>query len=61
MLYDDNWPRIQTDVDDDRPARTDEVEYCENCEEAFLEGELRRTEDNVLLCVECWKAIADEA
>lgn len=37
-----DWPRIQTDVDDDRPAREDEVEYCERCGVALLEGELQR-------------------
>ena len=31
--HDPDWPRIQTDVDDDRPARDDEVEYCEACGE----------------------------
>ena len=30
------WPRIRTDVDDDRPAREDEVEYCEKCGAACL-------------------------
>jgi hypothetical protein len=36
-----DWPRIQTDVDDDRPARDDEVEHCAHCGAAVLEGELR--------------------
>ena len=31
-----DWPRIQTAVDDDRPARDEEVEYCEACGEAYL-------------------------
>lgn len=39
--YDDTWPRIQTDVDDDRPAREDEVGYCEGCGNPFLKDELR--------------------
>ena len=38
----DDWPRIRTDVDDDRPAREDEVEYCAHCGAAVLEGELQR-------------------
>ncbi len=50
-----DWPRIMCDVDDDRPARDDEVEYCDNCEGVFLEGELRRADDDVYLCSECWK------
>jgi len=35
-----DWPRIQTYVDDDRPARQDEVEYCEHCGEPVLRGDL---------------------
>ena len=38
----DDWPRIQTDVDDDRPATDDEVERCDHCHAAVLEGELQR-------------------
>jgi hypothetical protein len=26
-----DWPRIRTAVDDDRPAREDEVGYCGGC------------------------------
>jgi len=37
-----DWPRIRTDVDDDRPARRDEVEYCESCGRPVLDGELVR-------------------
>lgn len=37
-----DWPRIQTDVDDDCPARDTEVEYCEHCLAAVLEGGLQR-------------------
>ncbi len=37
-----DWPRILVDVDDDRPAREDEVEHCEHCGAAVLEGELQR-------------------
>lgn len=37
-----DWPRVRTDVDDDRPARDDEVEYCEHCGNAVLQGVLRR-------------------
>lgn len=36
-----DWPRIRTNVDDDRPAREDEVEWCEACEEPVIEGDLR--------------------
>ena len=37
-----DWPRVRTDVDDDRPARDDEVEYCEHCGKAALEWEVQR-------------------
>jgi len=36
------WPRIQTDVDDDRTARDDEVGYCQKCRWAALEDTLRQ-------------------
>jgi hypothetical protein len=36
----DDWPRIRTDVDDDRPATDDEVEDCDRCGAAVLEWEL---------------------
>jgi hypothetical protein len=54
-----DWPRIRTDVDDDRPAREDEVEYCEHCGAAVLEGDLqrhlgeRRCDECRPLCPEC--------
>jgi CRISPR/Cas system-associated protein Cas10 (large subunit of type III CRISPR-Cas system) len=54
-----DWPRIQTDVDDDRPAREDEVDYCAHCGEPVLEGALqrhageRRCEDCRPLCLVC--------
>jgi hypothetical protein len=54
-----DWPRIRTDVDDDRPARDDEVEYCEHCGNAVLEGNLlrhlgeRRCPKCCFLCAEC--------
>ena len=51
--YDDTWPCIQTDVDDDRPATDDEVEYCEGCGKAVLEGELRRHAGEYR-CEDCW-------
>lgn len=37
-----SWPRIQTDVDDDHAALEDEIEFCESCGEAVLEGDLKR-------------------
>ena len=61
-----DWPRIRTDVDDDRPAREDEVEYCAHCGAAVLEGELQphlgdwRCEDCRPLCRECKDAQVDE-
>ena len=36
------WPRILVDADDDRPAREDEVEYCQQCGAAVLEWALQR-------------------
>lgn len=39
--HDPDYPRILTDVDDDRPATDEEVVYCEHCEEPVLEGELK--------------------
>ena len=47
-----DWPRIRTDVDDDRPAREDEVEYCQHCDGAVLEGDLRKHAGE-LRCHEC--------
>jgi len=54
-----DWPSIQTDVDDDRPARDEEVEYCEHCGAAELEGTLqrhlgeRRCDECRPYCVDC--------
>jgi hypothetical protein len=54
-----DWPRIRTDVDDDRPATDAEVEYCQHCGEAVLEGTLRwhlgerRCDECRPLCPEC--------
>ena len=54
-----SWPEIQCDVDDSRPARMDEVEYCSYCNHADLEGELLRLEGDrgclkgELRCAEC--------
>lgn len=54
-----NWPRIMIDVDDDRPATEDEIEYCDHCEQPVMEGELqrhlgeRRCEDCRPLCPVC--------
>ena len=54
-----NWPEVAIDVDDTRPARLDEVEYCSFCEYVGMEGELRRlTGDrgclkNELRCPRC--------
>jgi hypothetical protein len=54
-----DWPRIRTDVDDDRPATDEEVEYCQHCGEAVLEGALqrylgeRRCDECRPLCREC--------
>ena len=62
----DDWPRIMTDVDDDRTAREDEVEYCQHCGAAVLEGALqrhlgeRRCEDCRPLCPVCHDAPVDE-
>ena len=39
---DPDWPRIRTDVDDDRPATEDEVEICQHCDGAVLEGDPKR-------------------
>lgn len=47
-----DWPRIRCAVDDDRPARDDEVERCEHCGAAALEGELQRHLGE-LRCDEC--------
>jgi hypothetical protein len=33
---------IRHEIDDDRPARDDEVEYCQHCGAAVLEGALQR-------------------
>ena len=57
-----DWPRIATDVDDDRPAREDEVEHCEHCGDAVLEGELTlhlgewRCDECCWLCEVCHDA-----
>ena len=40
--HDPDYPRIRTAVDDDRPAREDEVEHCAHCGAAVLEGDLQR-------------------
>jgi hypothetical protein len=54
-----DWPRIRTNVDDDRLARDDEVEYCEHCGAAVLEGALqrhlgeRRCDECRPLCCQC--------
>ena len=50
--HDPDWPRIQTAVDDDRPARDDEVEYCEACGEPVIEGELKR-HAGIMCCKFC--------
>ena len=61
-----DWPKIRTDVDDDRPAREDEVEYCQHCSAAVLEGELkqhleeRRCAECRFLCADCGDAPVDE-
>lgn len=53
------WPEIAVGVDDSRPARMDEVEYCSYCNYADLEGELMRLEGDrgclkgELRCAEC--------
>jgi hypothetical protein len=47
-----SWPHIMVDVDDDRPARDEEVEYCAHCSAAVLEGELQRHLGE-LRCDEC--------
>lgn len=52
-------PRLRHKIDDDRPAREDEVEYCQHCGAAVLEGELklhageRRCENCRPLCPIC--------
>ena len=62
-----DWPRIRTDVDDDRPARESEVEYCTHCGTAVLEGELmmhlgeRRCENCRVLCPVCHDWSVSEA
>ncbi len=62
-----DWPRIRCDVDDDRPAREDEIEYCQHCGEPVLEGELqrhageRRCDECRPICCECHDAqVSDE-
>ena len=63
----DDWPRLRTAVDDDRPAREDEVEYCQHCGSAVLEGDLqvhlvdRRCYNCRPLCVVCDDAPVDQA
>lgn len=60
------WPRIQTEVDDDRPAREEELEYCQNCGEPVLGGELqqhageRRCEGCLFYCPVCEDAQVGE-
>ena len=36
-----DWPRIRTDIDNDRPARDDEIEYCQQCKSYVLYGSLQ--------------------
>jgi len=54
-----DWPRIRINVHDDRPATDDEVEYCEHCGAAVLEGALlrhlgeHRCQECRFLCEEC--------
>ncbi len=40
MRRTDDWPMVQTAVDDFRAATDDEVEYCEHCERAVIRGSL---------------------
>lgn len=47
-----DWPRILIDVDDDRPARPDEVEYCQHCAAPVLDGELK-LHAGEMRCEEC--------
>ena len=60
------WPRIQTDVDDDRPATDDEVEFCLKCGKMELEGTFLRTIGELRcdacspLCRECQNEQVDE-
>jgi hypothetical protein len=62
-----DWPQIRIAVDDWRNARTDEVEHCQHCREAVLEGELERhlgemrCEDCRPLCPVCRDVPAWEA
>jgi len=57
---------IRHEINDDRPARDDEVEYCQHCGAAVLEGALqrhlgeRRCDDCRPLCCECHDAQVDE-
>ena len=61
-----DYPSIRTEVDDDRPARADEVEYCEHCGSAVLEGALqrhlgeKRCDECLWLCPECHDAEVGE-
>ena len=62
-----DWPRIRTDVDDDRPATDAEVEYCQHCGAAVLEGALqrhlgeRRCDECRPLCFHCFdQPVSDE-
>jgi hypothetical protein len=61
-----DWPTIRIDVDDERPATDEEVEYCEHCGAAVLEGELlrylgeRRCRECCYLCAECLEDFVDE-
>lgn len=53
------WPRIMTDVDNDRPATDEEVGYCDKCGSAVLEGELK-LHLNEWRCDECRTHCHDE-
>ena len=55
------WPRIQTGVDDDRPAREDEVEYCERCNEPCVGLQpWGRPWQEMNLCHDCFDNVCSE-
>lgn len=59
----DHWPRIMIDVDDERPARDDEVGQCDFCHEVFLLEDLAPLDDGPCspeVCAECRKEAADD-
>jgi len=60
--HDPDSIRVQTDVDDYRPAREDEIEHCDKCGSPALRGTLgrhlgeRRCVDCQFLCQVCLEA-----